>query len=92
MASWDETQGYPESPKSVHKSKKKSKKKIERDNQRAANFQKRKQEELVAAAATGSSFPSVVVASTPNKEFEFSEQIIENMRMRKFAINNIIEK
>ena len=83
MASEDGTQGYPKSPKSVHKSKKKSNKKTERDNQRAANFQKRKREELiVAAAATGSSSPSVAVASTPNKEFEFSKPTCEHERLR----------
>ena len=44
-----------------------------------ANFQKRKREELlVAATAKGSSSPSVVVASTPSKEFEFSKPICEN--------------
>ena len=67
----------PESSKQ-HK-RKKSKKKTERDNQRAALFQKRKQAGFSAAgAATGTPAPSSLT-STPSKEFEFSEPICENM-------------
>ena len=80
-----ESDGYPRShqahidPKSSKQHKrKKSKKKAERDNQRAALFQKRKQEELSAAAAATGTAPSSST-STPNKEFEFSEPICENM-------------
>ena len=80
-----ESDGYPRShqahidPKSSKQHKrKKSKKKAKRDNQRAALFQKRKQEELSAAAAATGTAPSSST-STPNKEFEFSEPICENM-------------
>ena len=80
MTSGKETQGYPEGPKSSQNSKrKKSKKKTERDNQRAAIFQKRKQEDLLAAAANGNSLPSAAVTSTPNKQFDFSKPICENI-------------
>ena len=85
MASGEETLGYPQShhdPNSGRKVKqKKSQKKTERDNQRAARFQKRKQEELSAAAATEGSPVSAAATSTstPSKEFEFSEPTCENM-------------
>ena len=85
MASGEETSGNRKShqdPKLSKKTKrKKSQKKTERDNQRAAEFQKRKQEEISAAAATESSPVSAAAASTstPSKEFEFSEPTCENM-------------
>ena len=69
MASGEETQGFPESfqdPIPNKKSnRKKSKKKTERDNQRAAEFQKKKQEELTASIATSkNSIPLVAAAAT----------------------------
>ena len=85
MAAGEETLGNPQShhdPKLSKKVKrKKSLKKTERDNQRAAEFQKRKLEELSAAAATERSPVSAAAApsSTPSKEFEFSEPLCENM-------------
>ena len=85
MASDEETK--TQDPKSNRdskekKSKKKSMKKTERDNQRAAIFQKRKKDEaeLAAAAATCSASSSVAVRSIPtsDKDFEFSELLSEN--------------
>ena len=87
---------YPQNhddPKSGKKVKrKKSQKKTERDNQRAAEFQKRKQDELSAAAATEGSPVSAAAASTstPSKEFEFSEPTCENMSSLESSNNTNI--
>ena len=79
--------GYPknvrrtQSSQSQRKPKKKSSRKIQRDNDRAANFQERKrQEEAAATAARVTSLPTTSSASSAPVNFSFAPPVDEQLQ------------